>query len=192
MNSNALVAVLPTALIVSSLVIMASRTLAPFRATPEGRLEYELRLGFVQRALSQKANILSICALVALGGGVLGNTPWVSGGLGFIALAVMVGLLMVPQRVVFTSAGVMPSRAIFRPWKDFDNYQLRGRQVTLFGKARLSSTRLFASSKTSEEVERIVARHLKRSTAQVAPPARRTGNARKHSRRARPQRAGGR
>lgn len=190
LNSNGLIAVFPTALILLSVAIMASRTLAPVRAKSEGKLEYELRLGFVQRVLSQKANIISICALVALGGGALGNTPWLSSTLGFIALAAMVGLLFVPQRVVFTSAGVMPSRAVFRPWKDFDAYQLSGRRVTLFGRARLSSVRLFASPRTSEEVERIVKRHLKRSTQTSGVLAQRA--ARKPARGAQPHRAGGR
>lgn len=191
MNANALVAVLPTALIVLSLAIMASKTLAPFRAKPEGRLEYELRLGFVQRALSQKANIIAISALVALGGGALGNTPWVSGGLGFIALAVMLALLLVPQRVVFTTAGVMPSRAIFRSWKDFDAYQVSGRRVTLVGTARLSSLRLFASPRTSDDVEKVIRRHIKRSTQSTGLLAQRA-SARKPSRRPRAQRTGGR
>ena len=164
MKSSAILAILPTALILGSLVIMASRTITPIRARPEGKVEYEMRLGLFQRMLGQKTNILAICLLVALGGGALGNTPWLSSGLGYIALAVMLGLLMVPQRVVFTSAGVMPTRAIFRPWKDFDACEISGRRVVLRGPSRLSSLRLVASPATVNQVERVVRRHVGRST----------------------------
>jgi hypothetical protein len=169
LTSNALAAVLPTALILLSLAIMASRTLAPVRAKAEGKLEYEMRLGLLQRVLMQKVNILSICALVALGGGVIGNSPWLASGLGYIALTVMIGLLFVPQKVVMTSVGVQSSRAIFRPWKDFDQYQLTGRRFTLHGRARLSSLRLYSSAKNLDAVDRVMKRHIRGFQQQRRP-----------------------
>ena len=172
MNSNTLLAVLPTLLILCSLAVMASRTLTPLRARREGKVEYELRLGLFQRLLSQKVNILAICFLVALGGGIVGSTPWLPTGLGYIALAVMAALLLVPQRVVLTSAGIMPTRAVFRPWNDFDACEVSGRRVTLRGSARLSSLRLIASPATVDDVERVVRRHLGRSSRAIRPAAR--------------------
>jgi hypothetical protein len=172
LTSNALAAVLPTALILLSLAIMASRTLAPVRAKAEGKLEYEMRLGLLQRVLTNKVNILSISALIALGGGAIGNTPWLGSGLGYIALAVMIGLLFVPQKVVMTSAGVQSSRAVFRPWKDFDGYQVNGRKLLLHGKARLSSLKLYSSAKNLDAVEGVMRRHIRRGPQQRTPSAR--------------------
>lgn len=160
MSTTTLLSILPTLLILSSLAVMASRTLTPIRAKLEGRVEYELPLGLFQKVLSQKINILAICFLVALGGGALGSTPWLGGGLGYIALAVMLALLLVPQRVVFTSAGIMPTRAIFRPWSDFASCEVSGRRVRLQGPSQLSSLRLIASSETLGDVERVIGRHV--------------------------------
>jgi hypothetical protein len=171
-NPNTLLAALPTLLILCSLAVMASRTLTPMRARREGKVEYELRLGLLQRLLGQKVNILAICFLVALGGGVVGNSPWLPAALGYVALAVMVALILVPQRVVFTSHGVMPTRAIFRPWNDFEACEISGRRVILRGSARLSSLRLIASPATVDDVERVVRRHLGRSSRAVRPTAR--------------------
>ncbi|MGA8015393.1 MAG: hypothetical protein WCB85_05700 [Candidatus Dormiibacterota bacterium] len=172
MNTAALVSILPTLLMLSSLAVMASRTLTPIRAKLEGKVEYELSLGLVQRVLSQKINILAICFLVALGGGALGNTPWLGGGLGYIALAVMLALVLVPQRVVFTSAGIMPTRAIFRPWSDFSSCDVSGRRVRLHGPSQLSSLRLIASSATLGDVERVIGRHVGRPARATRPAAR--------------------
>jgi hypothetical protein len=89
-------AIAPTALVLGTLAIMASRTLTPLRATPEGRVEYELPLTFLQRALAQKANVLSILAVVALGGGVLGTTRWLPPALSYIAILATLGMLLKP------------------------------------------------------------------------------------------------
>lgn len=172
MNLTTLVTVLPTLLILSSLVIMASRTLTPVRATPEGKVEYVMRLGLLERLLSQRINVLAICFLVALGGGALGNSPWLASGLGYVALAVMLALLLVPQKVVFTSAGVMPTRAIFRPWKDFEACEISGRRIILRGPSRLTSLRLVGSPQSVDRAEQVVRRHLGASRRTTATSSR--------------------
>lgn len=178
MSTNPFLAILPTALILGSLVIMASCILSPIRAKPVGNIEYELRLGLFQRVLSQKVNIVSICVLVALGGGVLGGSAWLTPILGYIALAVMIGLLFVPQKVIFTSVGFMPGRAIFRPWKDFQSCSISGRRLTFTGRSRFESLKLFASGRNVAEVERVVRRHLRSQQASARPRSKSAGKAR--------------
>jgi hypothetical protein len=151
----------PVALILGMLAIMASKTLTPVRAKPAGTVEYELQLGLMQRALAQKANVLSICLVVVLGGGAFGFTRWLPPVLSLVAIAAMVGMLLKPQRVVFTSAGVMPNNAVFRPWKDFDSFSFSGNRIVLHSPTRLASINLFASYKRRDEVERVIRRHLR-------------------------------
>jgi hypothetical protein len=159
--ADTLVGAAPIALILGSLAIMASRTFTPVRAMPEGRVEYELPLGFVQRTLAQKANVLSILALIALGGGILGTTRWLPPMLSYVALLATLAMLLKPQKVVFTSAGVLLHNAAFRKWKDFDSFGVSGNRVVLQSPVRLSSVNVFVSYKRRAEVERIVRRHLR-------------------------------
>jgi len=151
---------LPVAMILGPLAIMASRTLAPMKVQPEGRVLLEVRLGLVQRVLSQRANVAAVCVIVALAGGLFSAQRIVSPVLGLLALLVMLAMLMKRQTLVFTSRGVMAHHALFRSWKDFEGYRLGSNKLVLRSGTRLASLSVFFPSAAREDVEKLVARQL--------------------------------
>src|SRR5438445_6871650 len=118
--SDNIVGLLPVMLVLGTLAIMASRTLAPMKVKPEGKVLLEVRLGIMQRALSQRANVIAVCAVIAIGGGAFGSQRIIPPALSFLALLVMLGMLSKRQTMVVTSRGVMLHNASFRPWTDFE------------------------------------------------------------------------
>ncbi len=155
-----IVDLLPLAMVLGTLAIMASRTLAPMKARPEGKVLLEVRLGLMQRALSQRANVAAVCVVVALAGGLFTSERIVSPVLGLLALLVMFAMLLKRQTLVFTSRGVMPHGALFRSWKDFEGYRLGSNKLTLRSGTRLASLSVFFPTAAREDVEKLVARQL--------------------------------
>jgi len=158
--TDGIVGLLPVAMVLGTLAIMASRTLAPMKARAEGKVLLEVRLGLVQRALSQRANVAAVCAVVALAGGLFSSQRIVSPVLGLLALLVMFGLLTKRQTLVFTSRGVMPHGALFRSWKDFEGFRLGSNKLTLRSGTRLASLSLYFPTAARDDVEKLVARQL--------------------------------
>jgi hypothetical protein len=157
---DTIVSLLPVGLVLGTLAIMASRTLAPMKAKAEGKVLLEVRLGLLQRALSQRANVVAVCAVVALGGGALTSQRMFPPALSFLALMVMFGLLLKRQTLVFTSRGVMLHNASFRPWKDFDGYRLGSNKLVLKSDTRLASVSLFVPTHSRDDVEALVRRQI--------------------------------
>jgi hypothetical protein len=157
---DTILSLLPLGLVLGTLAIMASRTLAPIKAKPEGKVLLEVRLGLIQRALSQRANVIAVCAVVALGGGIFTSQRMFSPVLGFLALLVMFGLLMKRQTLVFTSRGVMPHSAAFRSWKDFDDYKVGSNKLVLRSGTRLASMSVFFPNNSRDDVIKLVTRQL--------------------------------
>jgi uncharacterized Tic20 family protein len=158
--ADTITGLLPVAMVLGPLAIMASRTLAPMKAKPEGKVLLEVRLGVMQRALSQRANVAAVCVVVALAGGLFSQQRAVSPVLGLLALLVMFAMLTKRQTLVFTSRGVMPHGALFRSWKDFEGYRLGSNKLTLRSGTRLASLSLFFPTGAREDVEKLVARQL--------------------------------
>lgn len=156
-------------LVLGTLVIMASRTLAPMKAKPKGSVEFELRLPLLQRALAQKLNVISICAIVAIAGGALTSQRIISPIIGFLALIVMAGLVMKRQTLVLTSQGVLVHNAAFRQWKDFDGVSVRPGKLVLHSPTRLASISLYLPSCRRDEVASIAQRHVR--TTALRPPS---------------------
>lgn len=160
--------VLALGLVLGTLVIMASRTLAPVKEKPVGAVELELRLPLLQRALAQKVNVISICTIVVLGGGVLTSQRIISPVVGLLALFVMVGLILKRQTLVVTSQGVLVHNAAFRKWKDFDQVVVRPGKLVLHSSTRLASISLYLPSRRRDEVASIAQRHVGGPTARTA------------------------
>lgn len=167
--TDATAGVLALGLVLGTLAIMASRTLAPVKDRPKGTIELEMRMPLLQRALSQKVNVISICAVVAIAGGALSSQRIISPLVGYLALAVMVGLVLKRQTVVFTSRGVLVHNASFRPWADFDEVTTRPGKLVLRSSTRLASLSLYLPANRREEVDRLVRRHV--AQASVTPSA---------------------
>lgn len=160
MNNSWVTAVLPLGLVLGTLAIMASRTLTPVRAQPKGKVELELGLPFLQRALARRADVLSVCGVLAIAGGALTSQRVISPGLSFLALLAMVGMIAKRQRYVFTSQGVMPNNASFRSWSDFDDVRVGAGKVVLHSSTRLASLSLYLPSSRRDDVVRLIRRHI--------------------------------
>lgn len=156
--------ILALGLVIATLAIMASRTLAPVKEEPKGRVELDLALPFMQRAMSQRMNVISICAVLAISGGALTTQRIVSPVIGFLALAVMFGLISKRQRLVLTSQGVLVHNAAFRSWKDFDGFRVGGSKVHLSSSTRLASLSLYIPSSRRDEVAAVLRRHVSPAT----------------------------
>ena len=176
--NEATAGVLALGLVLGTLVIMASRTLAPIKERPKGRVELEVALPLLQRAMAQKMNIISICVVVAVGGGLLSGQRLISPVIGYLALLVMVGLLFKRQRLVLTNQGILVHNASFRSWKDFDDVRFRGAKVILSSSTRLASISLYIPSARRAEVTSVIRRHV----GSPAAPAPRLSANRRHRR----------
>ena len=178
--------ILALGLVLGTLVIMASRTLAPVKEKPRGAVELEMRLPLLQRALAQKINVISICAVVAIGGGALTSQRIISPFVGFLALLVMTGLILKRQTLVVTSQGVLVHNAAFRQWKDFDDVTVRPGKLVLHSSTRLASVSLYLPSRRRDEVASLIQRHVgrPRDAERLAPDgaSRRRGTAKRGSR----------
>jgi hypothetical protein len=176
--SDNIVGLLPVMLVLGTLAIMASRTFAPVKVKPDGKVLMEMRLGFLQRALSQRANVIAVCAVIAVGGGAFGSQRVIPPALSFLALLVMLGMLSKRQTMVFTSRGVVLHNAAFRPWKDFEGYRFGGGKLVLRSATRLASVSLFFPKRSREDLETLVQR-------QIAPKQSNAASSRAVSRRRR-------
>jgi hypothetical protein len=168
--SDTTAGILALGLVLGSLAIMASRTLAPVKAKPKGRTELEVRLPLLQRAMAQKVNVISVCAVVVLGGGALTSQRVISPVVGLLALLVMLGLISKRQTLVITSQGMLVHNAAFRSWKDFDSMSVRSGKLVFHSSTRLASVSVYIPSKRRDEVVGIVRRHLAPPPRRSAPP----------------------
>src|SRR5581483_11701394 len=115
------------------LAIMAAKTLPVVRAQVPGVEEMQIPVPLLFRLLGQRSNILCILAVLLLGSGLVGE-PWISHGQFGFALIVIAALVAVPSRYRFTSVGISPTPAAFRPWSDFERFDASGNVVVLKGK----------------------------------------------------------
>ncbi|MEA2639717.1 MAG: hypothetical protein QOF51_1111 [Chloroflexota bacterium] len=147
-------------LVLLMLGVFAARTMPPIRSAIDGRLLLEAHPGAVHRLLDQRVNIISVMAVLALGSGIVGER-WVPHELFIVAIAFMIGLLFVPQRYQFTSAGVSPNRASFQPWSAFSSWSTRGDVIWLQRPGRFGALRLYLSGEEREAALKIVRRHVR-------------------------------
>jgi hypothetical protein len=155
---------LGTILVLSMLVLMASRAVPLLGAPLTGKVELEVPVPLVFRLLDQRVNVIAILSVLILGSGLIGER-WISHELFLIALVAMVGILLFPKRYRFTTDGVSPNRALFRTWSEFRGWQHSGNVIRLEGTERFSSLSLYVAATQSEAVKQLLGRHLPRLAA---------------------------
>lgn len=160
-----------TILILVMLAIMAARAVPLIRTRVMGEVLLEMPVPIFFRLLSQRTNVLCILAVLVLGSGLVGER-WISPGLFLLTLVAMGGIVSFPARYQFTSSGVSPNRATFRPWSDFVGWQASGNVVFLQAAGRFGSLKLYVPSQEREDVLQVVKRFLKSS---ARPTARQRG-----------------
>jgi hypothetical protein len=111
------------------------------------------------RALSQRINIMAVLIVLAVGSGAFADR-WISPALFTFALIALVGIVLVPAKYVFTSKGVSPNRATFRPWSDFTGWTESGSIFGLHSDSRFSSIRLYVGGSDHDKVKRLLTRFL--------------------------------
>jgi hypothetical protein len=175
---------LGTLVILSMLLVMAARTLAPVRAPVTGQVLLDLPLGPMYRLLDQRINILAILIVLILGSGLIGDR-WISHETFLFAIVAIFGLLCIPTRYRLTTTGISPNRATFRTWSDFAGWESRGNVVRLRSAGRFGSLTLYVSTNDRARLSKVLERclpaklprHLSASASVGAAPrlARRKG-----------------
>ncbi|MDE3074696.1 MAG: hypothetical protein KGJ86_04640 [Chloroflexota bacterium] len=147
-------------LILAMLAIMAARTAPPLPAKVSGTPMLDVPLRPIFKLLAQRTNIIAILAVLILGSGFVGQR-WIPHGLFLFAIVAMAGLLCFPARYRFTSEGVSPNRATFRPWAEFTGWVASGNVIYLKGASRPGSLKLYVAGKDRDAALKVVKRHLK-------------------------------
>ena len=151
---------LGTLLVLLMLAIMAAKSAPPLPAKVTGTPTLEVPLRLMFKLLSQRMNLIAIFAVLVLGSGFVGER-WIPHGIFMFAVIAIAGLLCLPARYRFTSDGVSPNRATFRPWHQFTGWASSGNVIYLQGPSRPSSLKLYVAGKDREAVLKVIKRHLK-------------------------------
>lgn len=151
--------VLAAILLIAMLGITASRNTGPIAAATPGDRLLEVRLGLLFRVLSQRINLMAILIVLAVGSGAFGD-KWISPALFTFTVVALVGIVLMPARYVFTTKGVSPNRATFRPWSDFSGWTESGSIFGLHSDGRFSSIRLYVGASDHDQVKRTLTRFL--------------------------------
>src|SRR5437762_2754317 len=104
------------------LAITAARAMPIVRVAVPGETELDVPVPAMFRALSQKVNVICILAVLILGSGLLGER-WIPHWMFLFSLVAVAAIAMAPARYQFTTSGVSPNAAVFRPWSDFDRWE---------------------------------------------------------------------
>jgi hypothetical protein len=152
-------------LVLSMIVFMAARAAPVIAARVEGQVQLEVPLRLVFRVLDMRTSIIATLAVLILGSGVVGER-WISHELFLVALVLTIGIVSIPRRYRFTASGVSPNRATFRAWSEFQAWQISGNVITLTGKERFSSLKLYVAGADRDGVVQLVGRYLPRNAAQ--------------------------
>jgi hypothetical protein len=81
------------------------------------------------------------------------------------AILAVVGLVLVPARYRFTTDGVSPNRATFRPWSEFISWAYSGNVVYLNGGSQRGSLKLYVADKDQETLFKALGRYLPVATS---------------------------
>jgi hypothetical protein len=157
--------VLGAVLVLSMIVFMAARAAPLIAARVEGQVLLEVPLRLVFRVLDMRTSIIATLAVLILGSGVVGER-WISHELFLVALVLTIGIVSIPRRYRFTASGVSPNRATFRAWSEFQAWHISGNVITLTGKERFGSLKLYVAGADRDGVVHLVGRHLPRNAAQ--------------------------
>jgi hypothetical protein len=153
--------VLGTVLVLSMLAFMAARAVPPMATLPRGKLQLQVTLPLVLRVLDQRVNILAMLAVLILGSGLVGER-WISHELFLFALIATAGVVLFPKRYRFTTEGVSPNRATFRPWSEFTGWRHSGNVIRLESADRFGSLSLYVAATDCDAVKQVIGRHLPR------------------------------
>src|SRR5258708_9970377 len=144
--------VLGAILVIALLGIAASRHAGPVSAATPGDRLLEVRVGLLFRALSQRINMMAVLIVLAIGSGAFGDR-WISAALFTFAVIALIGIVLLPARYVFTTKGLSPNRATFRPWSDFTGWTESGSIFGLHSENRFSSIRLYVGGNDHDKVK---------------------------------------
>jgi hypothetical protein len=157
-------------LLVSTVLwFMVLKVWMPFAPKVEGQVLHQSRLRLRQKLLLHRTHLYLLSLLLLLGvlPGPRGTTllPPVAYPL---ALGVVLIVLGLPVRYVFTdrglvlSAGVFGAHALFRAWKEFRRYHIRDEAIVLEGRPRRYTSYLIVADQDQQrEIRRLLKRHLR-------------------------------
>lgn len=172
-NVSSFIPLLGSSAVSFMLSFMLMKSWLPFAPKRPGQVLMEVRVGLLQRLLIHRWQAILVCVYLLLGTleTSLGTDLFLPGTQP-AALAVLVIILLLPLRYVFTDRGLAVGNGVPRTYRTFRRFEVRqgGRwlpdttTITLQGRRQpnpTSSMALFVPSDKAPEVTRFLKRHLR-------------------------------
>jgi len=151
--------VLPTVLVLAMLAVMAAKTAGPFGVQPDGKILLEVPVRLMFRLLNHRVNLIAILAVLILGSGLIGDR-WISHGLFVFTLVAVTAMVVIPQRYLLTSDGILLNRSTFRTWSEFTGWNTRGNVIYLKTARRFGLVRLYLAGAERDRVIGVLRKRL--------------------------------
>jgi hypothetical protein len=130
----------------------------PFIPTGKpGQVLATIKLNFWQKLMVHRVSLYSLGIVIILGL----FAGWLNSAMEWITLALAFAILLLPMKYTFTSQGIAVGDAIYRPWNEFNGYQIRGAQVTLRHPAPFANLTLFVTSVEREKIVGFITRRVR-------------------------------
>jgi len=142
--------------VLGCLAIALGRVTALRAAATEGSPLGEVSLTFRERLQYHRGTVYAVAGLLVLGA----VSGLVHTGIELLLAAATLAVVQVPVRYRFTSKGVALGRVLFRPWDEFQGYQVSKKGVVLVGKTGNGGFRFRTAGPRQDSVMSVVSRRL--------------------------------
>jgi len=139
------------------LFIMLMRVRLPIGVDPKGKNIKAVALSLRERTIYQRISIYSIGFVILLTAvsGVI-SPEWE-----LMVVLVSLGLLLLPVRILVTTAGVGINNVVFRPWDEFTGFTIERRRIRLVPRKGLRPFFIPLLASRQEEILPSIRRYLK-------------------------------
>lgn len=143
------------------LMVMLMRVFLPLGVKTGGKITQTIPLSLPEKALMQRVNVYAI-------GGVLlltAVTGMLSPVLEIVVVAVALGIMTMPVRILMTSEGVALNNVVFRQWKEFSSFTCEKRRIRLNGRDGVRPLNLYLLPDHQKQALPVLRRHLSEAKA---------------------------
>jgi hypothetical protein len=146
------------------LMVMLMRVYLPLGVKVGGKVTQTIGLSLPEKALMQRMNVYAIGGVLLLTA-VTGMLPT---AIELIVVAVALGILMMPARILMTSEGIALNNVVYRPWNEFASFSCGPRRITLNGRDGARPLHLNLLPDHQKQALPVLRRHLSEAKASQA------------------------
>jgi hypothetical protein len=143
------------------LVVMLMRVYMPLGAKVGGKVTQTLHMSLPEKALMQRVNVYAIGGVLLL----MAVTGLIAPVIELVVVAVALGILTMPVRILMTSEGVGLNNVVYRPWKEFSSFSCEKRRITLNGRDGARPLHLYILPDHQKQALPVLRRHLSEAKA---------------------------